>query len=395
MNIAAFIIALIGGIVSILQSGCIMLIGGVVSGLDKNAEPVAGGAFLCFVAAVVAIVGGSLSLRSSGAGWKTLCAAAIISILGGLSFYGYKDAYFWAVVYGLASGLAFFDTKERHIESKDTTSDNDNKSSGMIQPQKEDDSSYYRIDQKKCSTCGYALKPHFFGILPWKCPVCAGPWKKDQQRKQRNALILFCVCITVSLFLILSFIGRSNQKQNQDETEPVKIEKFDSWQIAEISEELLATGGRIWVTVTERAVVFLIFVDDMEKYDSNTVLGYAINIAKKHSDKLKDIAFVEVENIGDRDILLNNPLVSDFKAVWLGGQVDSEMVLDIFEKPEDLPIEIETFFSSTSLVPGTGKYYLTSFPRGTRSKVERLLWGEAFNQTWMDVFTKEELCQTR
>ena len=94
MNIAAFIIALVGGIVFILQSGCLMLIGGVMSGLDKNTEPVAGGAFLCFVAAILAIIVGSLSLRNSSAGWKTLCAAAIISILGGLSFYGYKDAYF-------------------------------------------------------------------------------------------------------------------------------------------------------------------------------------------------------------------------------------------------------------------------------------------------------------
>ena len=95
------------------------------------------------------------------------------------------------------------------------------------------------------------------------------------------------------------------------------------------------------------------------------------------------------------DILPNNPFASDFKAVWTGVQVDNEMALGIFEKPEDLPIEIETFFSSTSLVPGTSKYYLTSFPKGTRSKVERLLWDEVFNQIWMEVFTKEELCQTR
>ena len=117
MNVAAFIIVLVSGIISILQMGCVTLLDTAMSTVDKNAEPVAAEAFLCFVAAVVAMIGSSLSLRSSSAGWKTLYAATILNLLGGLSSHEYVDAYFWALVYGLATGSAFFDTRKRDIET--------------------------------------------------------------------------------------------------------------------------------------------------------------------------------------------------------------------------------------------------------------------------------------
>lgn len=237
---------------------------------------------------------------------------------------------------------------------------------------------------RKCKECGQQIS-----TKATSCPKCGAVLKKKTG----------CFTWLVAGFLIFGVIGLiesiSNKNSNRDATEPVKKEKSAIWEFAKSFENRLAPGGRIWVTVTERAVVSLTFVDDMEKFSTNSMVGYAINIAKKHSDKPKDIAVVAVSNTGDTEILLNNPFASDFKAVWTGVQVDSEIVLGIFDKPSDLSIEIESFFSSTSLVPGTSKIYFTSFPRGTRSKVERLLWDEAFNQTWMKVFTKEELCQTR
>lgn len=58
------------------------------------------------------------------------------------------------------------------------------------------------MSQKRCSMCGNSFDPHFFGLLPWKCPFCGGLWEIDQQKKQQNNLILLCVVGTVLLLLV-------------------------------------------------------------------------------------------------------------------------------------------------------------------------------------------------
>lgn len=112
-NVAAFVITLIAGILSIFQSGCVMTGGSLLSDYDDDASIMLLAGFLVFGAAITGITGGALALKRNRQSIKTLWYASLACFIawgaGATSGYGYEDALMWCIAYGVAAVLTMTD----------------------------------------------------------------------------------------------------------------------------------------------------------------------------------------------------------------------------------------------------------------------------------------------
>ena len=114
MNIAAFIISLFSAMVSFFQGGCGTMLASGGHGLAQHfgdtrrageLAALGGSGLLVMLAAVVGVVGGSLSLAKKKASYICL---GVSTGLCGLSFLGgFTDAVIWGILYGVAAGCAY------------------------------------------------------------------------------------------------------------------------------------------------------------------------------------------------------------------------------------------------------------------------------------------------
>ena len=117
MAVTAFVLSLVGGLVSFFQGGCVSIGAGLAG--DAASEDLMGASGFVIIAAVVAWIGGSLTLAKKGkAGWKVLCAAVVLCVFAGAAS-EFTDAYVWAVIYGIAAFCAYRSVKDNNAKGAD------------------------------------------------------------------------------------------------------------------------------------------------------------------------------------------------------------------------------------------------------------------------------------
>ena len=120
MGVVAFVLSLIGGLISFFQGGCGTVAGVIGSGMGDavggkegaqmaNEGAAMGGAgFLIIIAAILAIVGGSFALAHKKAGYILLTISAVACFIAyGVSGGIFQDAIIWGVVYLIADFCAY------------------------------------------------------------------------------------------------------------------------------------------------------------------------------------------------------------------------------------------------------------------------------------------------
>lgn len=141
MNIAAFVISLLAGLISFLQGGCATGVGAIGTGLGsrvggyegariaREGASMGGAGALIVLAALLAIIGGSFALpRKKASYWllgisSGMCLLAVM-VSGGI----YKDAYVWLTAYAIACGCAYAGCQDNQSEVKLTSN---SRSEGM------------------------------------------------------------------------------------------------------------------------------------------------------------------------------------------------------------------------------------------------------------------------
>ena len=137
MNIAAFVISLLAGLISFLQGGCATGVGAIGTGLGsrvggyegakiaREGASMGGAGTLVVLAALLAIIGGSFALpRKKASYWllgisSGMCLLAVM-VSGGI----YKDAYVWLTAYAIACGCAYAGCQDNQSEVKLTSNSN-------------------------------------------------------------------------------------------------------------------------------------------------------------------------------------------------------------------------------------------------------------------------------
>lgn len=131
MNIAAFIISLLAGLISFFQGGCATGIGAIGSGIGRHVggydgariasegASIGGAGFLVVLAALLAIIGGSFALPRKKASYVLLSISVGLCLLAlGVSEGMYKDATVWMVAYIIADICAYSGCQVNQSEIK-------------------------------------------------------------------------------------------------------------------------------------------------------------------------------------------------------------------------------------------------------------------------------------
>ena len=141
MNIAAFVISLLAGLISFLQGGCATGVGAIGTGLGsrvggyegakiaREGASMGGAGALIVLAALLAIIGGSFALPRKKASYWLLAVSSGMCLLAVMVSGGiYKDAYVWLTAYAIACGCAYAGCQDNQSEVKLTSN---SRSEGM------------------------------------------------------------------------------------------------------------------------------------------------------------------------------------------------------------------------------------------------------------------------
>ena len=117
MSIAAFILSILGGILSFLSGGCGLACGGGASQYsyqtlgyhDKELMGIGAGGLLILIASIVGFVGGSMAFTRKAKAKIWLGVSTGLCLIGGIS--GNSYGYICLIFYAVAAFLAHLDTK--------------------------------------------------------------------------------------------------------------------------------------------------------------------------------------------------------------------------------------------------------------------------------------------
>ena len=114
MKVTAFVLSLLAGIISTLQSCLGAAAGAMGAGLaavaddqkiKKDSTDIVGASFFIFIAAILAFVGGAFALKGRKAGWILLTISAVLCFQAATSS-AFKDGFVWGGVYAISAFFA-------------------------------------------------------------------------------------------------------------------------------------------------------------------------------------------------------------------------------------------------------------------------------------------------
>ena len=128
MNIAAFIISLLAGLISFIQGGCGTTLSGLGGRLadtigdsrsSRDFATLGGAGLLVMLASLIGIIGGSMALgrKKSAYGWLTI-SAVLCFISSGM---GFRDAVIYGILYFIAAICAYAGSSSEENTEKSTT----------------------------------------------------------------------------------------------------------------------------------------------------------------------------------------------------------------------------------------------------------------------------------